>query len=195
MIFKGYFQSGHIVRAHLGTPSCTSQDWLTYHLPCKHFYAIFKLKTEWSWDKLPKEYVNSPRLSYDKDVLHSALVADESAHITEQSSVFDYEETIAGLEDSFPSYERTKQVWYITAYTHAHFTCMIFNITLCRWHKAVIATVHALWEEFKLHCTTLNQPHMQLMMPQNLKHFFKGWPSQSLDIARTQMGIHSLFSP
>ena len=89
------------IRVHLGTPSCTCQDWLIYHLPCKHFYAIFKLVTEWSWDKLPKEYVNSPRLSHDKDVLHSALVADKSAHITEQSSLFDYEETVASLED-FP---------------------------------------------------------------------------------------------
>ena len=59
------------------------QDWLAYHLPCKHFYAVFKFKTEWSWDKLPKEYVNSPRLSFDKDVLQSAFkfVLDESARL------------------------------------------------------------------------------------------------------------------
>ena len=68
-VFSVKSKSGNMVIVHIGVPSCTCQDWLTHHLPCKHFYAVFKFKTEWSWDKLPKEYVNSPRLSFDKDIL------------------------------------------------------------------------------------------------------------------------------
>jgi hypothetical protein len=117
-IFSVQSKSGHIVAVHVGAPSCTCQDWLTYHLPCKHFYAVFKFKTEWSWDKLPKEYVNSHRLSFDKDVLQSALVPDESAHTTEQISLLDYAET--GLEDTFSGSEPTKQVRYNTMYIRVH---------------------------------------------------------------------------
>ena len=119
---KGMFsvkcKSGQSVTVNFGvnsgSPSCTCQDWVTHHLPCKHFYAIFQLKKGWNWDKLPKEYVNSPRLSYDKDVLMSS-VPDEPTHAMEQISLLDYEET--GLEDTSPSSEPTKQVRKINMYT------------------------------------------------------------------------------
>lgn len=127
-------KSGKIVTINFGvnsgSPSCTCQDWLTYHLPCKHFYAIFQLKQGWNWDKLPKEYVNSPRLSYDKDVLQSALVPDESTHTMEHISLVDYEET--GLEYPSSSSEPTKQVRYMYTYMYCICTLHLYNYYVLR---------------------------------------------------------------
>ena len=56
----------------------------SYHLPCKHFFAVFRFKAEWTWDRLPKNYLNSPRLSCDIDVLElkdEGEVGPASEHI------------------------------------------------------------------------------------------------------------------
>ena len=46
-------------------PSCTCKDWLRYHIPCKHFFAIFTHRPNWSWDQLPSTYQNSAYVSMD----------------------------------------------------------------------------------------------------------------------------------
>ena len=40
-----------------GEPTCTCKDWLAYHLPCKHFFAVFRHFSEWGWEKLPDSYL------------------------------------------------------------------------------------------------------------------------------------------
>ena len=52
-------------------PSCSCEDWTKYHLPCKHFFAVFHYKKNWTWNQLPENYLNSPRLACDKSVLNS----------------------------------------------------------------------------------------------------------------------------
>ena len=52
-------------------PSCTCQDWTQWHMPCKHFFAIFNLYPRWGWYQLPNEYLNSAYLSTDTDALQS----------------------------------------------------------------------------------------------------------------------------
>lgn len=52
-------------------PSCSCQDWITWHLPCKHFFAIFNLYPNWGWKQLPNEYLNSAYLCMDTDALHN----------------------------------------------------------------------------------------------------------------------------
>ena len=52
-------------------PSCSCEDWTKYHLPCKHFFAVFHFKKNWTWNQLPENYLNSPRLACDKSVLNS----------------------------------------------------------------------------------------------------------------------------
>ena len=42
------------------------------HLPCKHFFAIFKHFPEWNWAKLPQNYRNSPNLTLDYDLLNGS---------------------------------------------------------------------------------------------------------------------------
>ena len=48
-----------------GEPSCSCKDWLNHKIPCKHFFAIFRLHPDWSWGRLPTEYLNSPYLTLD----------------------------------------------------------------------------------------------------------------------------------
>ena len=46
-------------------PSCSCKDWIKHRIPCKHFFAVFRLHPEWSWERLPSEYLRSPYLSLD----------------------------------------------------------------------------------------------------------------------------------
>ena len=32
------------------TPSCTCRDWVEWHIPCKHFWAIFRFYPTWNWE-------------------------------------------------------------------------------------------------------------------------------------------------
>ena len=50
-------------------PQCTCRDWRTYHLPCKHFFAVFQYFPEWDWEKLPKKYLASPYLSSNNQAI------------------------------------------------------------------------------------------------------------------------------
>ena len=46
-------------------PSCNCKDWCTFHLPCKHFFAVFRVHPEFDWDRLPETYRQQPRLCLD----------------------------------------------------------------------------------------------------------------------------------
>ena len=52
-----------------GVPSCTCLDWMRFHIPCKHFFAIFSNETDSSWYSLPPTYLASPLLSSDQEAL------------------------------------------------------------------------------------------------------------------------------
>ena len=51
------------------TPSCTCRDWVEWHIPCKHFWAIFRFFPNWNWEKLPDSYKASAYLSTDTGAL------------------------------------------------------------------------------------------------------------------------------
>ena len=57
--------SGKSHKIAFATPSCTCRDWTTWHLPCKHFFGIFRIHPKWNWNSLPESYRNSPYLSTD----------------------------------------------------------------------------------------------------------------------------------
>ena len=46
-------------------PSCSCKDWIRWHIPCKHFFAVFRLTQEWNWEALPQTYRDSAYLSTD----------------------------------------------------------------------------------------------------------------------------------
>ena len=50
-------------------PSCTCLDWMRFHIPCKHFFAIFSNERDWSWYSLPPTYLASPLLCSDQEAL------------------------------------------------------------------------------------------------------------------------------
>ena len=49
----------------MGEPSCSCKDWLKHRIPCKHFFAVFRIHSEWSWEQLPQAYLDSSYLSLD----------------------------------------------------------------------------------------------------------------------------------
>ena len=51
------------------SPCCSCRSWQHNHLPCKHFFAIFRNYPEWGWEKLPLAYICSPTLTLDEDVI------------------------------------------------------------------------------------------------------------------------------
>ena len=58
---------GHNSRSFM--PSCSCPDWDKFHLPCKNFFAIFRLQPAWTWNRLPKTYLESAHLILDNDAL------------------------------------------------------------------------------------------------------------------------------
>jgi hypothetical protein len=69
---KGSKGKTHAVKFGLQTkehmPHCTCLEW---NLPCKHFFAIFRIHSEWNWGRLPQEYLQSPYLTIDTESLGS----------------------------------------------------------------------------------------------------------------------------
>ena len=58
------------VNAEDGMPSCTCADWQQWHIPCKHFFAVFNTQEGWTWNRLHPSYLKSPYLSTDSTSLN-----------------------------------------------------------------------------------------------------------------------------
>lgn len=58
--------------AHSEMPSCECKDWIRFHMPCKHFFAVFNNRQQWKWDSLPSSYLQSAYLSQDTEALVEA---------------------------------------------------------------------------------------------------------------------------
>lgn len=70
--------------SHEQMPSCSCKDWTRWHLPCKHFFAVFKLKETWGWNALPQTYLNSSYLSTDKDATDAFFCKYSDGTCTEE---------------------------------------------------------------------------------------------------------------
>ena len=57
-------------------PSCTCKDWIHWHMPCKHFFAIFRAKPGWGWRALPQSYTDSPYLQSDAKAIQEYFNID-----------------------------------------------------------------------------------------------------------------------
>ena len=72
-----------------GDPTCTSPDWLKWHILCKHVFDIFRLVEGWGWNALPDMYKTSAYLSVDSTALskqHSLSHSLSSEGVTELGS-------------------------------------------------------------------------------------------------------------
>lgn len=85
------------------TPECTCKDWTRWHIPCKHFFAIFTYFPHWGWTSLPKEYLENEYLCADSAVLTNlsnsdgnSLAPTDSGHVCDSPSPdnLDGEETM-----------------------------------------------------------------------------------------------------
>lgn len=111
-------------------PSCTCQDWTQWHMPCKHFFAIFYLYPQWGWYQLPNEYLNSAYLNTDTDALQSSFSSTPSEdfstsqdlHVPEDNS------TINPVVDEIPTGKVIETVWLviITFIYHGCFFVFVF---------------------------------------------------------------------
>ena len=68
-IFSVKGTSGKDHNISFGLPSCSCRDWITWHLPCKHFFAIFTHYPKWNWNSLPENYLNGAYLSTDDSAI------------------------------------------------------------------------------------------------------------------------------
>ena len=50
-------------------PECTCKDWTRWHIPCKHFFAVFNHFPNWGWASLPTKYLENEYLTADSAVL------------------------------------------------------------------------------------------------------------------------------
>lgn len=50
-------------------PRCTCKDWIRWHIPCKHFLAVFTHFPQWGWASLPKSYLENEYISTDSAAL------------------------------------------------------------------------------------------------------------------------------
>ena len=72
-------------------PSCTCQDWTNWHIPCKHFFTIFKHRSAWQWSNLPPSYLHSPYLSTDVGALEKHFDESPVLNLNDDNDVHDAE--------------------------------------------------------------------------------------------------------
>ena len=67
-------------------PQCTCKDWTRWHIPCKHFFAVFHYFPNWGWASLPKEYLENEYLSADSTVLTNSSNGSSTATVSGSSA-------------------------------------------------------------------------------------------------------------
>ena len=91
-------------------PSCTYKDWLRHHIPCKHFFAVFTHRQDWSWDRLPNQYKNSAYVSMDTFALDPLTSHSQPPSSTQQSEECsngeDHDDNQQDSSDDQPSNEQ-----------------------------------------------------------------------------------------
>jgi len=95
-------------------PSCTCKDWIAHHIPCKHFFAVFNLKEDWDWEKLPSLYLNSPHMSLDSDAVASHLnseTAPEPEMFVEENYCLHIDKDSADIVDTGQEFVSTTNLF------------------------------------------------------------------------------------
>ena len=114
-------------------PSCTCTDWQQWHIPCKHFFAVFNTQDGWTWNKFHPEYLKSPYLSADSSSLHEYFNDNTTCH-TEEIEQSTQSSTLQGEASELPkrkvSLSHTRYAMYILSPLHrVYFFTDIHNVT------------------------------------------------------------------
>ncbi len=79
-IFEVYNAKKNVYTVDFTVPSCSCPDWTEHHYPCKHFFAIFRFHSKWTWEALPHNYLSTPRMRLDTQALQSYFSPDSIPH-------------------------------------------------------------------------------------------------------------------
>ena len=71
------------------SPSCTCKDWIRWHIPCKHFFGVFANNSNWTWNSLPKPYLDSSYLSVDNGAINTYFKGAEGVSTHDDSGLGD----------------------------------------------------------------------------------------------------------
>lgn len=82
--------------------SCNCLDWEKFHLPCKHFFAVFRLRPSWTWNRLPQHYLKSAYLSLDNKALKD-FYEEPSPIITAENDYTSDNDLGANFKETLPS--------------------------------------------------------------------------------------------
>lgn len=109
-------------------PSCSCPDWEKFHLPCKHFFAIFRLRSTWTWNKLPKSYLESAYLSLDNKALtdyYQEPLPTPLAIENDHTTTTDFTE---GFHDEIPHKKVTIIMYYMSTIIRYCYTYRTFQL-------------------------------------------------------------------
>lgn len=73
------------INSNNGSPSCSCRDWLQWHIPCKHFWTVFRFYPSWSWNSLPESYKSSAYLSSDTEAMDTFFGEQSTSVATHES--------------------------------------------------------------------------------------------------------------
>ena len=82
------------------SPECSCPDFTEWHIPCKHFFAIFRLFPQWGWSKLADHYLNGPYLTTDQDCIISFFANDGLQEVGLSEQTADHDETVTDTSQS-----------------------------------------------------------------------------------------------
>ena len=85
--------SGKIHKVSFSDPSCSCRDWTTFHLPCKHFFGIFRLYSKWDWNSLPDSYRHSAYLSTDQSAIKDYFQSPDVTTLESMDNEYQHQET------------------------------------------------------------------------------------------------------
>ena len=95
----------------LQIPSCTCPDWIRTQYPCKHFFAVFRLRhPHWTWNSLPTSYLTSPRLSLDQQSIDNYFNTTSDPSLTPEVSTASGQNLHKEDEDRYSATLPKKQV-------------------------------------------------------------------------------------
>lgn len=99
-------------------PECSCKDWSKWHIPCKHFFTIFKHFSNWRWSNLPKKYLESEYLTADSAVLNIT-----NSHQTSQDDL----QTMVSHHSSLSPDEEMPDTAVDSDLPHSHVSAVIIH--------------------------------------------------------------------
>lgn len=86
-------------------PVCTCKDWTRWHIPCKHFFAIFNHFPSWGWTSLPKKYLDNEYLTADSAALINPSHGGNDAPVSSNTAPDLDGEGTMGITDELPQHQ------------------------------------------------------------------------------------------